>query len=146
MTRILGLDYGAKTVGVAVSDLLGITANPLTIIRRERENKLRKTLAAIETIMEEYEVSLIVLGFPRNMDGTAGIRCEKTLAFKEMLEERTSVPIVLWDERLTTVEAEEIMDAQNIARKDFKKYVDQIAAAIILQGYLDDPHTETRLK
>lgn len=146
MTRILGLDYGAKTVGVAVSDLLGMTANPLTIIRRERENKLRKTLAAIETIMEEYEVSLIVLGFPRNMDGTAGIRCEKTLAFKEMLEERTSVPIVLWDERLTTVEAEEIMDAQNIARKDFKKYVDQIAAAIILQGYLDDPHTETRLK
>lgn len=142
MARILGLDYGGKTVGVAVSDLLGLTASSLTIIRRERENKLRKTLAEIQNLIDEYEVSVIVLGFPMHLDGTAGVRCEKTLAFKEMLENKTGLPVVLRDERLTTVEADEIMDLQGIEKKDRKKYVDQIAAAVILQGYLDDARLE----
>lgn len=135
--RILGLDYGSKTVGVAVSDELLLTAQGLEIVRRESENKLRKTLARIEQIIEEYGISRIVLGFPKNMNNTVGERGEKTLLFKEMLEKRTGLEVVLWDERLTTVSADRAMMEAGVRRENRKKYVDKIAASFILQGYLD---------
>lgn len=135
--RIIGLDFGAKTVGVAVSDELGITAQGLEIVRRESESKLRKTLARIEQIISEYNCEKIVLGFPKNMNNTLGERAEKTLAFKEMLERRTGLEVVMWDERLTTVSADKTMMEAGVRRENRKKYVDQIAATFILQGYLD---------
>lgn len=135
--RIIGLDFGSKTVGVAVSDELGITAQGLEIVRRESESKLRKTLARIEQIISEYNCEKIVLGFPKNMNNTLGERAEKTLAFKEMLERRTGLEVVMWDERLTTVSADKTMMEVGVRRENRKKYVDQIAATFILQGYLD---------
>ena len=135
--RILGLDYGTKTVGVALSDELGITAQPIMTIERKSENKLRKTLAKIEEIIDEYKVSFVVLGYPKNMNNTEGERCEKTKEFKEMLERRTGLPVILWDERLTTVAADNYMMEAGIRREDRKSYVDEIAAVFILQGYLD---------
>lgn len=135
--RIMGLDFGSKTVGVAVSDPTGLIATGLEIVRREREDKLRQTLARIETLIEEYDVQKIVLGYPKNMNDTEGERVQKTLAFKEMLERRTALEVELWDERLTTVEADAVMMEAGIRREDRKKYVDKIAAAFILQGYLD---------
>ena len=135
--RIMGLDFGSKTVGVAVSDPTGLIATGLEIVRREREDKLRQTLARIETLIVEYNVEKIVLGYPKNMNDTLGERVEKTLAFKEMLERRTGLSVELWDERLTTVEADAVMMEAGIRREDRKKYVDKIAAAFILQGYLD---------
>ena len=104
--RIIGLDYGTKTVGVALSDELGITAQPLMTIERERATKLRQTLARIGEICEEYEVGLIVLGYPKNMNNTEGERAEATKSFKEDLERRTGLPVELVDERLSTVESE----------------------------------------
>ena len=135
--RILGLDFGSKTVGAAVSDPLGITAQGLEIIRREHESKLRRTCARIEEIIAEYHVGMIVLGYPKNMNNTEGERAQKTMAFKEMLERRTLLPVVLWDERLTTVAADRAMMEAGIRREHRKEYVDQIAAVFILQGYLD---------
>lgn len=135
--RIIGLDYGSKTVGVAVSDPLLLTAQGVEIIRREKSTKLRKTLARIEALIAEYEVDRIVLGYPKNMNNTEGDRCEKTLAFKEMLEKRCGLPVLLWDERLTTVMADNTMMEQGIRREDRKQYVDKLAAVFILQGYLD---------
>lgn len=135
--RIMGLDFGSKTVGVAISDPLFLTAQGIEIIRRKSPNKLRQTLARIEELKEEYEVGKIVLGFPKNMNNTEGERCEKTLEFKEMLEKRTGLEVVLWDERLTTVEADRTMMEGGIRREDRKKYVDKLAAVFILQGYLD---------
>ena len=136
--RIMGLDYGSKTVGVAVSDALLLTAQGVEIVRREREDKLRQTLARIEVLIKEYEVEKIVLGYPINMDDTEGVRCEKTLVFKEMLEKRTGLEVVLWDERLTTVAADELMAEVGIKkREERKKYVDMLAAVLILQEYLN---------
>ncbi len=135
--RIIGLDFGAKTVGVAMSDELLITAQGVEIIRRKSPGKLRQTLARIEEIIAEYGAEKIVLGYPKNMNNTEGERCEKTKEFKEMLEKRTSLPVVLWDERLTTVSADMVMMESGIRREDRKKYVDRIAAEFILQGYLD---------
>lgn len=133
----LGLDYGSKTVGVAVSDRLGLTAQGLEIIRRERESKLRRTCARIEEIIDAYHVTRIVLGFPRNMDHSVGERAKKTLEFKEMLEARTDLPVDLWDERLTTVAADRTLEEAGISREHRKDHVDRIAAVLILQGYLD---------
>ena len=135
--RIMGLDYGSKTVGVAVSDPLGITAQGVETICRKAENKLRQTLARIEALTAEYEVERIVLGFPKHMNNDIGERAEKTLEFKQMLERRTGLEVVLWDERLSTVSAERTLMESNIRREDRKKYVDKIAAVFILQGYLD---------
>lgn len=136
--RIMGLDYGSKTVGVAVSDALLLTAQGVEIVRREREDKLRQTLARIEALIKEYEVEKIVLGYPKNMDDTEGIRCEKTFVFKEMLEKRTGLEVILWDERLTTVAADDLMTEVGIRkREERKKYVDMLAAVFILQEYLD---------
>ncbi len=135
--RIMGLDYGSKTVGVAISDPLGITAQGIEIIRREKETKLRQTLARIETLIKEYEVESIVLGFPKNMNNTIGDRAEKSLAFQEMLKKRTGLDVVMWDERLTTVEANRTLMEGKVRREDRKQYVDMLAAVYILQGYLD---------
>ncbi len=137
MVRIMGLDFGSKTVGVAVSDPLGLTAQGIEIVRRTSENKLRKTLARIEELIREYQVTKIVLGFPKNMNNTVGERAEKSLAFKEMLERRTGLPVVMWDERLTTVEANRTLMESGVRRENRKEYVDMIAAVYILQGYLD---------
>lgn len=135
--RIMGLDFGGRTVGVAVSDQLGLTAQGVEIIRRKSQNKLRQTLARIESLVSSYCVEKIVLGYPKHMDGTEGERCLKTLEFKEMLERRLKLPVELWDERLTTVEANHIMKETGIRRGQRKEYVDEIAAMLILQGYLD---------
>lgn len=135
--RILGLDYGTKTVGVALSDELGITAQPIMTIERKSENKLRKTLAKIEEIIDEYGVSFVVLGYPKNMNNTAGPRALATEAFKEHIERRTGLEVILQDERLSTKESERILIESGVRRENRKEYVDKMAAAVILQSYLD---------
>lgn len=135
--RIMGLDFGAKTVGVAISDPLLITAQGIEIIRRKEENKLRKTLARIEELIVEYEVEEIVLGLPKHMNDTLGIRVELSYEFKEKLERRTGLPVHMWDERLTTVAADKAMIEAGLRREERKEHVDKVAAVFILQGYLD---------
>lgn len=135
--RIMGLDFGSKTVGVAISDPLLLTAQGVEIIRRKEENKLRQTLARIEELIVEYGVEEIVLGYPKNMNNTEGIRVELTKEFQDKLERRTGLPVMLWDERLTTVAADKAMMEAGIRREDRKEHVDRIAACFILQGYLD---------
>lgn len=135
--RIMGLDFGSKTVGVAVSDPLLITAQGIEIIRRKDENKLRRTLARIEELIQEYGVEEIVLGLPKNMNDTEGVRVMLTMEFKEKLERRTGLAVHTWDERLTTVAADKTMMEAGVRRENRKEYVDKIAAVLILQGYLD---------
>ncbi|WP_040435362.1 Holliday junction resolvase RuvX [[Clostridium] hylemonae] len=135
--RIMGLDYGEKTVGVAVSDPLGLTAQGIETIFRKEENKLRQTCARIEELIREYEVERIVLGLPKHMNNDIGDRAEQSLEFGEMLKRRTGLEVVMWDERLTTVEAERTLIENKVRREDRKKYIDKIAAVFILQGYLD---------
>lgn len=138
--RIMGLDYGAKTMGVAVSDPMGVIAQGVEIIRREDENKLRRTLARICELTKEYQAKAIVLGYPKHMNNTAGERAVKSEALKEKLEARTGLPVILWDERLTTVAADRILMESGVRREKRKGYVDKIAAVLILQGYLDYRH------
>lgn len=135
--RILGLDYGSKTVGVAVSDPLGFTAQAVETIWRKEENKLRKTLARIEELISEYQVEKVVVGYPKNMNNTVGERAEKALEFKAMIERRTGLPVEMWDERLTTVEANRTLMEAGVRRENRKQYLDELAAVFILQGYLD---------
>ena len=135
--RILGLDFGSKTVGVAVSDELLITAQGVEIIRRKSPTKLRQTLARMEELVAQYHAERIVLGYPKNMNNTEGDRCERTKEFKEMLEKRCHLPVILWDERLTTVAADRAMMETGIRRENRREFVDEIAAIFILQGYLD---------
>lgn len=142
--RIMGLDFGSKTVGVAVSDNLLVTAQGLEIIRRKEENKLRQTLARIEELIIEYGVEEIVLGLPKNMNATEGARVDLTREFREKLERRTGLPVIMWDERLTTVAANRAMIEAGIRREKRKDYVDKIAAALILQGYLDRRSLQAR--
>lgn len=134
--RILGLDYGTKTVGVAISDDLLITARALEIIRRDEASKIRPTLRRIEEIISEYSVTKIILGLPLNMDMSMSEMASYALSFKEKIEKRTGLPVIMWDERLSSIEAEEVMRLNGIAAKDFKKYVDMVAAKIILESYL----------
>ena len=136
--RIMGLDYGSRTVGVALSDELLLTAQGKEIIRRKEENKLRRTLARIEELITTYGVEKIVLGLPVNMDMTPSERSQLCLEFKDRIERRTDVPVIMWDERLTTVAADEIMDELGIRGRERKEYVDMIAAQVILQDYLDN--------
>ena len=133
----MGLDYGTKTVGVAVSDPLGITAQAVETIARKEENKLRKTCARIEALISEYGIEKIVLGFPKHMNNDIGERAEKALEFRSMLERRTGLEVIMWDERLTTVSAERTLIESGVRRENRKKHIDQIAAVFILQGYLD---------
>lgn len=135
--RIMGLDFGSKTVGVAVSDPLLVTAQGVETVFRKSPDKLRQTLARIQALAAEYEVDRIVLGYPKHMNNTEGERCEKTKQFAEMLKRRTGLAVVLWDERLTTVAADEVMIQSGVRREERKAYVDKVAACLILQGYLD---------
>lgn len=135
--RILGLDYGSKTVGVAVSDVGGVIAQPLETIERKQENKLRQTYARIEALATEYEVGKLVLGLPKMMNNTEGPRVAATKEFAENLERRTGLPVVFEDERLTTVEANRILEATGVCVSGRKEHIDKMAAAIILQSYLD---------
>ena len=131
------MDFGSRTVGVAISDPLGITAQGIEIIRRERESMLRHTLSRLEELIVEYQAEEIVLGFPKNMNDTVGERAQKSLEFKDKLERRTGLPVTMWDERLTTVAADRAMIEAGIRRENRKAYVDKLAAVFILQGYLD---------
>ena len=140
--RLMGLDYGSKTVGVAVSDPLGLTAQGVETVWRKQENKLRQTMARIEELISEYQVERIVLGYPKNMNNTVGERAVKSLEFKEKLEKRTGLPVVMWDERLTTVAADRVLIEDGVRRENRKGYVDEIAAVFILQGYLDSKGME----
>jgi len=132
--RVLGLDYGEKRIGVAVCDELGMTAQGLAVI--ERKNKA-KDMAAIAHYLQIYGVEKIVIGYPLRLDGTAGIQCEKVDRFIKVLVSLFSIPIIRWDETCTTKEAEEILRSANVREKRRKALVDKIAAAMILQGYLD---------
>lgn len=134
--RILGLDYGTKTVGVAVTDALGITVQPLETITRDADNKLRPTFRRIEELIEEMNVQEIVLGLPLNMDGSEGERATRSREFADMLERRTGLSVHLLDERLTTIEADEILDSCGIPKKNHKRYVDSVAAVLILEDYV----------
>ena len=135
--RIIRLDYGTKTVGVAVSDALGITAQGVETITRKEENKLRQTLARIEELIDEYGVEEIVVGLPKNMNNTLGERAEACQEFADKLERRTGLPVVMWDERLSTVSAENVLIESGVRRENRKAVIDKIAAVFILQGYLD---------
>ena len=135
--RILGLDYGSKTVGVAVSDPLGITAQGVETISRKNEDKLRQTCARIQELIQEYEITALVLGYPKNMNNTEGERARKTEEFQAMLMRRTGLPVSLWDERLSTRSAERILMESGVRRENRKAVIDKIAAVFILQSYLD---------
>lgn len=135
--KIMGLDYGSVTVGVAISDSLLLTAQPVEVIKRKSENKLRRTLARIEELVAEHGVEKIVLGLPKNMNNTEGERVEKTREFMDKLIARTGLEVVLWDERLSTVSAMGVLEKGGVRPENRKTYVDKIAASIILQGYLD---------
>lgn len=137
MKRVLGLDFGSKTTGVSISDPLGFTAQGLETITRKDEDKLRQTCARIEEIIKEYQIETIVLGYPKNMNNSLGERAEKTESFREMLMRRTGLPVILWDERLSTVESERILQESRVRREDRKAVIDKVAAGLILQGYLD---------
>lgn len=136
--RIMGLDFGAKTVGVAVSDPLFITAQGIEVIRRKEENKLRRTLARIEALILEYEVGEIVVGLPVHLNAAEGERVQKTREFADWLSRRTGLPVLLRDERLTTVAADRTLEEAGVRRENRKAYVDKIAAVLILQGYLEE--------
>ena len=138
--RYLGLDFGSKTVGVAISDPLLMSASGLEIIRRDRESKIRKTLSRIDEIIKEYNVDEIVLGLPMNMDDTEGERCRKTREFGENLERRTGLKVNYFDERLSSFEAHEILDECGIKSKNHKEFVDEVAAMVILQGFLEEKY------
>ena len=136
--RILGLDLGDTTVGVAVSDPFGWTAQGLEIIKRGGENEYKKSLNRLSELVAEYQVEKIVLGYPKNMDNTQGPRCEKTKAYQEKLEKRFPlIPVVLWDERLSTKAAAKPLFEAGLSRDERKRVIDKMAAVHILQGYLD---------
>ena len=135
--RVIGLDYGSKTVGVALSDELMLTAQPLTTIHRDRPTKLRQTLAQIEQIIEQYDVDRIVVGWPKKLDNEEGERCEKTKEFGDMLENRTGLEIIYQAERLTTAQADGVLEQGGIRKDKRKQYIDKMAASLILQNYLD---------
>jgi putative holliday junction resolvase len=133
--RILGLDYGSKRIGVAVSDELEITARGLTtIIRKNQKNDLDEIAKVIRT----YTVEKIVIGYPIKLDGSEGIQCEKISRFAKLLEAKLRLPVIKWDETLTTKEAEDILIQAHVRREKRKRVVDKLAATLILQGYLDN--------
>ncbi len=135
MNRILGLDYGEKTIGVAVSDPFMLFAQGLEVLRRQDEKSIRKSIQRLSEIIRDMEINEIVLGYPKNLNNTEGDRCQKTLLFKERLTENFNLPVILWDERLSTIGATHSISL--LSRKKQKAVVDKMAAVYILQGYLD---------
>ncbi|KXL51848.1 putative holliday junction resolvase [Anaerotignum neopropionicum] len=141
--RILGLDYGDKTIGVALSDPLGWTAQGMEIIRRENPAEYKKSLKRLSELVEEYQPEAIVLGYPKNLDNSEGERCVKTKAFAERLEKRfPKVKLVLWDERFSTIAAERALREAELSHEKRKRVIDKMAAVHILQGYLDSINRE----
>lgn len=132
--RIMGLDVGDKTIGVAVSDLMGLTAQGIKTVKRVGK---KKDIEELKTIIKERQVNKIVSGLPKNMNGTLGPQGEKVIKFCELLEEETGIKIEYWDERLSTVAAERTLIQGNVRRENRKGVIDMVAAVIILQGYLD---------
>lgn len=132
--RIMGLDVGDKTIGVAISDLMGLTAQGVKTIKRVGK---KKDIEALKEIIKERQVNKIVSGLPKNMNGTLGPQGEKVIKFCELLEEETGIKIEYWDERLSTVAAERTLIQGNVRRENRKGVIDMVAAVIILQGYLD---------
>jgi putative Holliday junction resolvase len=132
----MGLDVGSKTVGVALSDELGWTAQGLKTIKINEE-KGEFGFEEVGEIITEYNVGLVVVGFPKNMNGTVGPRGEASRYYSKEIENRFSLPTVLWDERLTTMAAERVLLEADVSRKKRKKVIDKMAAMMILQGYLD---------
>ena len=135
--RILGLDFGQKTIGVAVSDPFGWTAQGLEIIRRHQETNLKDSIARLDKLIQEYSIEKIILGYPKNMNNTNGERAEKTVDFNKKLEKTFNLPVILWDERLSSVGAERTLLEADISRKKRKDVLDKMAAVFILQGFLD---------
>ena len=135
--KIMGLDYGSVTVGVAISDAMLLTAQPVEVIKRKSENKLRQTLARIQVLAEENHVGRIVLGYPKSMKNSEGERVERTKEFMDKLAARTGLEVVLWDERLSTAAAMDVLKESGVRADRRKAYVDKLAASVILQGYLD---------
>lgn len=133
--RYLGLDLGTRTLGLSMSDPLGMIASSYRILRHNEEYD--KLIDELESIIKENNVSELVLGFPKNMNNSVGERGEIALAFKEKLETRFHIPVHMQDERLSTVEAENLLIANDTSRKKRKKVIDSVAATIILQSYLD---------
>ncbi|GEC92302.1 Holliday junction resolvase RuvX [Brevibacillus brevis] len=134
MTRLMGLDVGDKTIGVAVSDELGWTAQGVETIKRQSKEK---DFARLSELVSEYQIGAFVVGLPKNMNGTIGPRAEMCQAFGKLLEERTSLPVHMWDERLTTMAAERMLISADVSRQKRKTVIDKMAATLILQGYLD---------
>lgn len=134
--RIMGLDVGSKTVGIALSDELGWTAQGLKTLKINEE-KQEFGFAEIGQLLEEYQVDTVVVGLPKNMNGTIGPRGEASKQFAEEIERQFNVPTILWDERLTTMAAERVLLEADLSRKKRKKVIDKMAAVMILQGYLD---------
>ena len=136
--RVLGLDFGDKTVGVALSDPFGWSAQGIETIRRQDESDLKSTISRLSKIIAEYNAELIVLGYPKNMDNSEGLRCKKTVLFKKKLNENfPELEVVLFDERLSTVAAGRTLLEADLSRSKRKKIIDKIAAVFILQNYLD---------
>ncbi len=135
--RVMACDYGSKTIGIAVSDPFGWTAQGVEIIHRKQENELKASIERIKALIEEYSVETIVVGLPKNMNNTLGERVEKTMEFIEALKKQISLPVVTWDERLSTVGAERVLLEADLSRAKRKKVIDKMAAAYFLQGYLD---------
>lgn len=132
--RVLGLDVGEKTIGVAVSDLMGWTAQGITVLRR---TSLKKDLAALKDLVKEYEVDIFVLGLPRRTDGSYGPEAEKIYQFAAILEREFALPVEYWDERFSTVSAERILLEGDVSRAKRRQVIDKVAAVVILQAYLD---------
>lgn len=133
-TKLLGLDVGEKRIGIAVSDELGVAAHPLKTLARK---DLEHDIGALVEVIKEKSIEKIIVGFPRNMDGSVGEQGKKVLKFVEDLKRDVEVPVELWDERLTTAESERVLIAANVSRRKRKKVIDKLAASLILQGYLD---------
>lgn len=142
--RIMGLDYGSVTVGVAISDPLLLTAQGIEVIHRKQENKLRRTLARIEELITEYGVSKIVVGYPKHMNNSIGERAIKSEEFADALRRRTNLEVILWDERLTTVAADQVLSEGGLSYKKKALVIDKLAAVLILQGYLDKLYNQNK--
>lgn len=134
MNALMGLDLGTKTIGVAVSDRIGAVATPLETVKRK---KFTADAARLLEIIQQRDISGILLGLPRNMDGTEGPRCQSTRAFARNLAQLTDLPISFWDERLSTVAAEKALLEADTTRKRRAEVIDHVAASYILQGALD---------
>ncbi len=135
--RILGLDFGEKTIGVSISDPFGWTAQGLEVIKRNQETDIKKSLERLKNIITTYNVEKIVLGYPKNMNNTIGERAQKTIAFKKKLESSFNIPVILWDERLSTLGASRSLLEASISRKKRENVIDKMAAVFILQGFLN---------